>query len=182
MIRRLLTAAAILFSGAATAQDIAIPVGQIGEGSVVTVRNSQGAVYTHLMLGINTPGLFVYETYNGAQPSGQLLFTDYTDHDGNLMRRVRPNVGTDTWTPHRCNRTMGRCTYTEVLANGTRSELIRTTTPIPGGFAFTITDTGGRTILSGDAVLMPQGWMQTGSYQFGNGTRVTSEAISVEFR
>lgn len=168
MFKGILTLLALLLAGAVNAQDITISMALIRPGSTITMRTSEGAVFTHHMLGQSAPGEFSFETYAGPHSTGDPTFIQYTDADGNLTRLVNAEGQTHLWLPHRCNRTLGLCDFIEVRPDGTRHSGLRTTTQIPGGFSYLVINPAGETVLEGNAQLDLMGWTKSVDFRRGN--------------
>lgn len=182
MIKALLTTLVLLLPGVCFAQNIAIPMDRIGAGSVITIQTSTGQVQTHRILGPAGNNTYAYETYNGSGIRGTPAWVVYTDVRGNLVSRVDSAGRITSWTPHRCNRTPGTCSYTEIRPNGMQQTFVRQTQAVDGGFIYQLNDSTGALILSGRAMLNAMGWTQQGTTQALNAPPVTVQIISAQFR
>lgn len=182
MFKGILIALSLLCAGTASAQDITVQMERMRAGSVITIQAHTGAVYSHHMIGESRPNEFVYETRLGTSASGPLVWVHYADAHGNLTRSVNAQGDPITWTPHRCNRTLGSCSYLEVRADGVQQPYTRVTTPFVGGFSYQVFNSAGIVTLSGQAILNELGWTRWGTSQRRNEARIEVEILSAHYR
>ncbi len=182
MFKGLLTAIAMTIAGAATAQDISIPMDQVGRGSTITIQTSAGDVFTNHILGQSGLNEYSYAVYSGPDTSGPPAWVTYTDSSGNVTSRVNAQGGITTFTPHRCNRIVGPCTYTETRPDGARLAFTRITTLFTGGFTYLLYNEADEVTVIGSATIGELGWTQRGSNQRTNEAAVSFETVSARFR
>ena len=182
MFKRILVAVFAVLAAPSAAQDITIPMHQIGNGSIITIRTDTNNIFLYRILGQTGPDQYVYETFNGNRAVGAPAWVNYTDSFGNLVARVDARGGITSWSPHRCNRTLGTCSYTELRPDGSQAHFTRVTSPIVGGFSYILYDSTGAVAVSGQAILNELGWTQWGTSQRQNEAATTVEILSAHYQ
>lgn len=176
-----LLVAILAHTTAANAQDISFKMKEIAKGSTVTIRNSDGKIFTHQHLGkINNT--YAYKTFSGRQASGDPLGTYFANERGELTRSEDRNGAVTRWKPHRCMRTLGQCRYTRILPDGSRQKRIRVTEATKDGFKYAIYENSGELVLSGWAKIDKFGWSKQGAYKTVGGKTVSLKMLASDYR
>lgn len=173
--------AVILQAAAVDAQDISIKMQEITRGSTVTIRNSDGKVYTHQHLG-KIRGVYAFRTFSGRRAKGHPLGTYFTNVRGELMRAEDRNGAVTKWEPHKCMRTLGQCRYTRILPDGTRQKRTRITEATEDGFRYAIYEDSGELVLSGWAKIDQFGWSVRGAYKPNGGKRISLRMLASDYQ
>lgn len=122
------------------AQDISIKMHEIPKGSWFLMSDAGGPAM-HLFLGKNGR-FYIYDFVPGKDPSGQRLFRDFRDVNGNNVKRSFSDGREVTYKPHNCQRVVGTCTYTERGTDNAgkpySTTMKRENTPKGNGFAFVV--------------------------------------------
>lgn len=134
----LATCVLTLLPSLAVAQDISIRMAEIPAGSWL-VMNEAGRDTSHVFRG-KKGRYYVYEMVPGANPNGEVAFTDLRDASGNNVKRTFANGNVVTYKPHNCQRVVGQCSFTESGRKGDGSKystkMVRVNTPKGKGFTF----------------------------------------------
>jgi len=179
----LITLFALIISTSAQANDISVKFDEIAAGSTVTIRNSDGRVFTHLHTGQISPGVYGLDAYEGRSARGQPILTSEVDRDGNLLNRVSLSSGlTAEWRPHRCMRVVGRCSYVEIFPGEPAKRFTRINQVTADGFAYQVTDASGTIVLSGQTQLDPMGWPTAGAFQTDKSGVIQLRMLSSDYR
>ncbi len=83
-----------------------LPIGTRLVWSVGAAKN----VFTHIVRGRDKTGYRV-DYFEGETSEGPRMGTNWFDANGNFLQQKKFNGTILRFTPHRCNRTIGRCEY-----------------------------------------------------------------------
>lgn len=140
-------------------------------GDYVSIKQSKGGLIHHVFRGKEGRS-YVIESYRGASPKGQPVFTTFLDKNGNQTRWRRQDGFQLTFKPHDCTRTLGRCQYTQTGSDGKKERRVRVTTSIPGGFRFDEYNAKGDHLFGGQFALDQRGNAGEGRISGQHGAQV----------
>ena len=143
-------------SGPLLAQDIRWQPETFTPGDFVTIDQTPGGLIHHVFAGRSGNGYLV-QSFRGARPGENLVFSTYLDANGNYLRWVRPDGVEIRYVPHDCTRELGRCQYTEIHSDGTQQVRLRITEATRNGLRFDEYNQAGEHIFSGQFDLDARG-------------------------
>ena len=174
-MRPFVIAAVLLAATVSTASaDIQWKTGAIAPGSTVTLKNSDGRVFTHMRMQ-DEDGMTRFDTFAGRDTGAPFAGSFLTNRRGEITRMVSASGEVTSFSPHRCMRTLGECHYTITYADGFRENRIRVTEATANGLKYREFGTQGLMtsgVLALDSVgTSAGGWSK--DHQTGRKTRVT---------
>lgn len=115
-MRGLLAALCWIFLGTVAHADIAWQLDRFGAGSMLVMKDRSGAI-AHVKRG--TEGtMHVFDVYKGQGPTAAFVGRYKTTPRGDVVETVAADGAVTRFVPHRCNRTLGTCSYTMVHPDG----------------------------------------------------------------
>ncbi|MDU8910729.1 hypothetical protein [Aestuariicoccus sp. MJ-SS9] len=124
-MRALLLAALTTLIATASTADIAWKADRIAPGSVM-VLDSDGDVFTHVRRASDT-GLFRFDAYAGHGKAADYVGSYLTNARGEIVRQIDADGKVTSYAPHRCQRSVGKCSYTITHADGFQEARTRVT-------------------------------------------------------
>ncbi len=153
MVRRFIIALLLLLMGApAFASSLGINWSALKPGQYQVFRTSEGARLIHRYAG-PVGGLYLFEVFFGGIQTGEPMEKVFLDANGQFVKTVFESGETKLFQPHDCSRTLGLCTYSMQLANGSTHSFTQETTSTGNGFRFVRRDSNGRIVLRGSVEL-----------------------------
>lgn len=149
----------IVFSTMATssaAEGIRWKPESLKPGDYTSINQSQGGLIHHVFRG-KSGRYYVLDSYRGASPSGQPVFSTYLDKDGNQVRWIRQDGFELKYSPHDCTRTLGRCSYTQTGSDGKKEVRLRVTKATKNGLKFDEFTSDGKRLFGGKIDLDARG-------------------------
>ncbi len=127
-MRFLMLALTLAFSASSVSADIAWRAGEMADGTTMVMQDNRGTHVTHVKRGA-APGGFLFDVYGG-KGVGPHLGSYVVNARGDILKTIAADGAETTFAPHRCNRTLGTCSYTMTHADGyveTRSRVTEAT-------------------------------------------------------
>ncbi|MDA7423509.1 hypothetical protein [Thalassococcus lentus] len=133
-MRFLILALSLAFSASVAAADISWKADRMAAGSVMVMKDSAGAI-THVKRG-QSGDLHVFDTFNGQGRNAAYIGSYHTNARGEVTALIAADGAVTRFAPHRCTRTVGKCSYTVIHSDGFQEQRTRITEETRNGLRY----------------------------------------------
>ena len=133
-MRFLMLALTLAFSASFVSADVTWRAGDMDNGTVMVMQDNRGTHVTHVKRGSVETG-FLFDVYGG-KGAGPRLGSYVVNARGDVLKTIAADGAVTTYAPHRCNRTMGTCSYTMTHADGFVEKRTRVTEETAQGLRY----------------------------------------------
>lgn len=133
-MRFLILALSLAFSASVAAADIGLKADRMAAGSVMVMKDSAGAI-THVKRG-QSGDLHVFDTFDGQGRNAAFIGSYHTNARGEITAMIAADGAVTRFAPHRCTRTVGKCSFTIIHADGFQEQRSRVTQETRNGLRY----------------------------------------------
>lgn len=133
-MRSVLIACALSLSATAGVADISWHADQMGVGSVMVMKDRSGVV-THIKRDARA-GEHAFDMFRGEGRDAAFLGSYTTNARGEVTRTVASDGAVTLYSPHRCTRTLGECSFQVTHADGFVEPRTRVTRAVRNGLQY----------------------------------------------
>ncbi|MBO9464028.1 hypothetical protein TRP8649_00462 [Pelagimonas phthalicica] len=157
------------FATTSATADISWRAGEMGNGSVMVMKDRSGAM-THVKRG-SAGGVHLFDLYAGQGSAAEFLGSYKVNARGEVTETMAIDGAVTRYTPHRCNRTLGKCQFTVTHADGYVEQRTRVTEAVRGGLRYW--EYGADGLMAEGAMQLDQLGASKGGWKKGRSKRKT---------